>query len=111
MILELAELIGCFVAGGGITAMGARVFKSKKIDITKINPDYKFGTMSWSHHKFDAGFKSWVVQCPKCQAAGGNERKTALGKICECPDYNKEHFHYKCKSCNYENILRTCDDP
>jgi hypothetical protein len=46
--------------------------------------------------------------CPKCD--WGTYEYNVTQKLCDCPEFPREHFHFKCCNCGYKNILRTKDD-
>lgn len=49
--------------------------------------------------------KQDCLECPKCKY-GTSVAKTHP-KFCECSEYHLGHYHFKCKTCQYEAIMRT----
>ena len=49
----------------------------------------------------------WGLLCPKCRMRINNTKQP---KICDCDQHDKEHYHFKCYDCGYQNVLRTADD-
>lgn len=103
MFLELAELIGCFVAGSGASVIGALLInKSKK----PVKTECPYGSEPYLWGKGgDNG--EYGFGCPKCREHGRNRTQP---EICDCSEYFRHHFHYKCNICKYTNIMRTADD-
>lgn len=45
--------------------------------------------------------------CVKCLNVGKNKKQYP---ICSCPEYHREHFHFKCNDCGFSALLKTADD-
>ena len=103
MFLELAELIGCFVAGSGASVIGALLINKGKSK-PKMDP-IKQGTFKWAC-KYGANQSDWYFICPKCD---GTKKKQP--DICECHEYYNTHFHFECDHCSFNGVMRTKDDP
>ena len=101
MFLEL--LGGVMIFGGA--SMGAAYWKikswSKARNIRALPNPAHDGTLSWSICKLTG------LRCPKCFETKGNR---SPGKICRCPEYFQEHFHFGCVRCGFKAVLRTADD-
>jgi len=100
MFVEVVELIGCFMAGGGASFVAAKLFKLKR-----ANDKCPYGTEPWLW--VDHGGSSYGFLCPKCEYTNKNR---ASHQICECSEYHSLHFHFECADCKYKNIMRTKDD-
>lgn len=94
--LELASL------GGLVVTNGVALLKYKR----KPKIDCSFGALPWSIYGFH-GHDHRGFRCPKCINVNKN---TVQPPICACPEYHREHFHFKCGDCWYQNILKTADD-
>ena len=114
MILELVELIGCFIAGGGATLVAARLINKNDpensapsiYDVAEKNADLKSATMKWccKTGRLDT---DWYFICPKCDGTSNKKQPP----ICNCDKYYNVHYHFACNSCKYTNVMRTKDDP
>lgn len=93
----ILELIGTAFASMGATAGALALRKKLK---TAIVPD-TYGAIPWLWSSKWHGF-----HCPKCRSAAANIKQPP---ICDCLDYPKSHFHFKCNDCMYESIMRTAD--
>jgi hypothetical protein len=113
MILELVELVGCFIAGGGATLVVTRLFNKNDpessapsiYDAAEKNADLKGTTMKWACIN-GSTITGWHFICPKCDGTGKKQPP-----ICECDKYYNTHYHFVCSSCKYTNVMRTKDDP
>src|SRR5258708_37294727 len=99
MILQLIEsaLVGGAAASGALL-----VIKNKLNSRTYISKHD--GTLSWSIYQICSKTDHWGFRCPKCDNIYQNPEH---GPLCQCMEYHREHFHFKCNDCGYQNILRT----
>lgn len=95
--LEALILGGTTAFNGALIIMGKRLQNEQKRKLQ----DH---TIPWcyNHHNTDWGFT-----CVKCQQTKSNRKQPP---ICDCVEYSKLHFHFKCIDCKYTAIMRTADD-
>jgi len=95
MLMQLIE--GALVGAGVLHGM---TLARKKLSSVKKDD----GTMNWAWYN---QFCHQGFYCPKCSNVNSNKKQPT---ICSCEEYHKEHFHFKCNTCSYTNIMRTFDD-
>jgi hypothetical protein len=71
----------------------------KKLEIKKPVED---GTVRWRVNGYGA-------YCFKCTMWTKND-PSPVGPLCDCPEYEKPHFHFRCGACGFKTIMRTADD-
>lgn len=99
--IELAILGGTTAFNGALIIMGKRLQKEK-------SSNCPYGSIPWSiYHSGYAYGVNYGFQCPKCINRDKNKEQYP---ICECEDFPREHFHFKCGDCGFKAILRTADD-
>lgn len=106
-IINVAVLTAAAAAGG---------FASMKLMQSKTNqnpialPEHE-GSIRWNWQRFGTGIrvegKNGGFKCPKCLSITCNTKQP---RLCECHEYPRDHFHFKCKDCFFASIMRTADD-
>jgi hypothetical protein len=111
MILEAA----LYFAGMG-SVIGLQVWhrlRSKGKTKQYVEPDSM--KWSWTTEPVNAnpfygmfGKRKAGFLCPSCREYGNNSQQP---ERCACYEFPRAHFHFVCKGCKHEAIMRPADDP
>lgn len=102
LILEavVAPVVWVLMGWGGGRISRRREPAQKKDNGESIKWAWESPQYSW---QTGPGFR-----CPKCNQREANKKQP---KICNCLDFERDHFHFKCVDCEFTAIMRTADDP
>ncbi len=101
--------LALFSAGIGSTYFVQAWRRLKKKDDIYVNGSIKWcwttepaSTNPFSFSKRKAGFL-----CPSCREYGNNNEQP---EKCLCYEFPRAHYHFTCKGCAHEAIIRPADD-
>lgn len=88
------------VVGSGALGMGALKLKQ----IVRMASKDKYGAYGW----LKPAIRNIGFECPKC---GGDNGCSLPSNICSCDAYRNgvSHFHFKCRMCSFNCLMRTYD--
>jgi hypothetical protein len=80
-------------------------WKKPKVEEPKVEEPFAHPFL-WIDYR-GSGIRHLGYKCPKCHSYSVNQKDYP---ICEDFCYPNPHFHFKCNSCGYGNIMRAADD-
>jgi hypothetical protein len=106
ILLEAVSAMFGACSMGGYIAFKNLLIERKAKRKQPIDP-LELDSVKWLWQNNDIHGKGGF-QCPVCMCRFKNPNQP---KLCECPEFPRDHFHFECADCGYNPIMRTANDP